>query len=250
MLMNKPYRVGMIGCGVMGSQHGEAYDAHPGTVLVACADTDAENLESFGVRFGVSHQARYADYRDLLEHEEVDLVGIVTPVSVTPAIVEAAAEAGVRGIFAEKPIAARLSDADRMVEVCRQRRVPLALGAIWRNHPYMQKAAELLHTGELGKLFTVTCLGLGPELSGGGCHAINVMRLLAGAEVEWVVGFMESNEQARSEHDLAGSGYLGFSNGIEGFISRESGLRQRPLRPRSFHPTYGCAPSLAPRHSR
>ena len=224
--MSTPYRVGMIGCGVMGTEHGWAYEAHPDTVLVACADTDAENLAAFGDRFGIPAAARYADYRDLLEREEVDLVGIVTPVSVTPAAVAAAAEAGARGIFAEKPIAASLAEADRMVTVCRQQGIPLALGAIWRNHPYMQKAAELLHAGELGKLLTVTCLGLGPELSGGGCHVINVMRLLDGAEVEWVIGVMESDERARSDHDLSGSGYLRFANGSEGFISRESGLRR------------------------
>ena len=44
--------------------------------------------------------------------------------------------------------------------------------------------------------------------SGGGCHSLNVMRLLAGAEVDWVIGVMESNERARSDNDLGGGGLL------------------------------------------
>ena len=220
------YRVGMIGCGVMGLDHGEAYQAHPDTALVACADPDAENLNVFADRFGIPQGSRYANYQDLLAQERLDLVGIVTPVSVTPGAVQASAEAGVRGIFAEKPIAASLAEADQMIEACRQRNIPLAVGAIWRNHPYMQTAAQLLREGELGLVLTVNCLGLGDELSGGGCHSFNVMRLLAGADVDWVIGVMASDQRARSDNDLAGGGYLHFANGVEGFIQHRTGPRR------------------------
>ena len=59
------YRVGLIGCGRKGGQHGRAYALNPLTEVVALADTDAENLELYSGFFGVPG---YADYRLSLIH--------------------------------------------------------------------------------------------------------------------------------------------------------------------------------------
>src|SRR5215467_3075118 len=115
------YRAAIVGCGRMGTEHGQAYAARPDVALVAAADPNPENLIAFGDRWGIPAASRYADYRDLLAQERIDILGIVTPVKVTHRVVLAALEVNVKGIFAEKPIAARLKDADEMVEACRQR---------------------------------------------------------------------------------------------------------------------------------
>ena len=62
------YRVGVIGAGRKGTQHARAYDLNPRSEVVAVADTDEENRERFRERFGVPG---YADYREMLEQEEI-----------------------------------------------------------------------------------------------------------------------------------------------------------------------------------
>jgi predicted dehydrogenase len=199
----------------MGEITGRGYEAHPETEMVAGADPDSDNLEAFCKRFKVG--ARYSDYRDMLAKEKLDIVSVVVPVRAQPQIVIDCAEAGVRAIFGEKPISASLEEADKMVEVCRAKGIPFACGAIWRNHPYLQKAKELLEAGEIGKVISITLFGMYPEISGHGCHPLNIMRLWAqDADVDEVIGWMEGDPA--SENDQAAGGCLHFANGIEGYI--------------------------------
>ena len=41
---------------------------------------------------------------------------------------------------------------------------------------------------------------------------------MAGGNVEWVFGEMESDEAAAGENDLMGNGYLAFDNGVRAYL--------------------------------
>ena len=112
------YRVGVIGCGRAGTSRARAFDVHPLCKVVAIADTDAENLTLGCRRFGVPG---YATYEEMLARESIDIAMPVLPVRANAGAVVAAAAAGVKAIFCEKPLTAQLSEADRMVESCQQR---------------------------------------------------------------------------------------------------------------------------------
>lgn len=203
----------------MGTEHTIGYGAHPKTEVVAAADPDQDNLSVFCKRFGV--KACYNSYEELLEKEEIDVAGIIVPVKVNPGAVLASAEAGVKAIFCEKPIAVSLEQADQMVETCRKKGIPLASGAINRNNPYLWKARELIEDGEIGEVRSIILHGVSTEISGGGCHSLNVVRLLAGdPEVSWVIGHMEGDPW--SDYDQGAEGYIHFENGIDCFILRSS----------------------------
>jgi predicted dehydrogenase len=218
------YRVGLIGCGRMGAEHARAYAAVPQTRLVALADPHAGRLHALGDRFGVPVASRYTRYEDLLATEKLDIAGVVVPVSASPRIVLACAAAGVRAIFCEKPIAASLREADEMVEACRARGIPLACGAIWRNHPYLQTARRLLVEGAIGRVLGIASRHASGEISGGGCHSLGVVRLLAGDPgVSWVVGWMAGDPC--SEQDQGAGGYLRFANGVECFLTDQAGAK-------------------------
>ena len=139
------YRVGVIGCGLMGTPHARAYNENPLTEVVAAADPDQATLEQFCERFDLA--AGYSTYGEMLEREQLDIVAPVLPVSANPDAVVAAARAGVRAIFCEKPIAASLEDADRMVEECRSHGVAFACGDAFRNLPQYWKAKEVIDSG-------------------------------------------------------------------------------------------------------
>lgn len=212
------YRVGVIGCGRAGAVRAHAFHVHPACEVTAVADTDAEN-RAFGCeRFGVPG---YATWDEMFAAEQIDIAMPVLPVRPNADAVVAAAEAGVRAIFCEKPLTARLSDADRMVEACRARGVHLAAGIVVSSHADYRKAYALAAAGEIGQ---VVRIHLYEDNAQGGCHGLNLARKFAGrAPVEWVTGWVDGDPASDHEesYDDAATGFgaiggtLRFANGIE-----------------------------------
>ena len=114
--MSQTYRVGIIGCGGMGKSHASAYTQNPATKLVAAMDIRPESAKKLAAEFSIS--AVYTDYKEMLTKEDLDLISISTWQGVRAEITVAAANAGVKGILGEKPMAASLGQADDMIEVC------------------------------------------------------------------------------------------------------------------------------------
>ena len=227
------YRAAVIGLGRMGSTfddeitqggsiflpycHAPSYRACPNTELVAGADPHDEQRALFGTRWGIGEGHLYSDYRQMLETESIDIVSICTSARIRPQIVEDAARAGVQAIWAEKPLAFRLDQADSMVQVCREAGTVLAVNCARRWNPFFTEARRLIDAGELGKILQVT--GYAPcTLSSNGSHAIDTLRYLADGEVSWVFAEMASDEAATGEDDLAGNAYLAFDNGVRGYL--------------------------------
>src|SRR5438093_12291620 len=94
MSQEPTYRVGIIGTGRIAStiqdevedgpfhwllpySHAGAYAAVPATRVVAAADTDATRRDEFARRWKVP--AVYADHRQMLARERLDVVSICTP---------------------------------------------------------------------------------------------------------------------------------------------------------------------------
>jgi predicted dehydrogenase len=129
----------------------------------------------------------------------------------------------VRAIWAEKPLAISLADADAMVAACRAAGIVLVTNAMRASDVYYRRARALIDAGELGQMLQVTGYGAG-NLSHMGVHLIGAMCVLAGGprpggqRVSWVVGECESDAKAVTDDDLAGNGYLAFENGARGFF--------------------------------
>ena len=225
------YRVGIIGLGRIASTIDDEVQGHPGVMLpyshmacyrevpavevVAAADPYAEQRAAFERRWGL--ERLYADYREMLARERLDIVSVATSAKPRPEIVTTCARAGVRAIYAEKPLAFSLAEADAMVAACREQGVTLAVGCTRRWDAYWNQAKGLLDAGELGRVLQVTAYGQA-ALSHNGSHIIDLVRYLAGGEVAWVFGEMESDERAAGDADLMGNGYLAFDNGVRAFV--------------------------------
>ena len=181
------HRVAIIGCGRLGQHYAQAYLTYPDTEIVAIAEYNPERRKAVGERFGV--KALYPDAEALLREIVPDIAAVVTPSGHYKDAVIACAEAGVKGVSTDKPIAAVLSDADEMVEVCASRGVVYAGGNLQRAMNEVQEAAGRIRAGEYGPLIGGSVHGWGGEISGGGCQHISVLRLLAGAEVEEVIAW-------------------------------------------------------------
>ena len=227
------YRAAVIGLGRMGSTfddeiktggsiflpycHAPAYHASPLVELVAGADPHDEQRSIFGERWGLSSEHLYADYRDMIAKEQLDIVSVATTAKIRARIVQDLARAGAKAIWAEKPIAISLEEADTMVRVCREEGVAVAINCARRWTPFYAEARRIIDEGELGDILQVTGYGQ-CGLSHNGSHLLDIIRFMAGGDVEWVFGEMESDEAARGDNDLMGNGYLAFDNGVRGYV--------------------------------
>ena len=115
--------VAIIGCGRprseegrtgfgMAHQHMQGYKL-AGAQLVAVADINPVNAQRFQAEHGA--QRIYTDYRQMLASEKIDIVSICTWPKLHAEMVIAAAQAGVRAIHCEKPMAPTVADCDAII---------------------------------------------------------------------------------------------------------------------------------------
>ena len=193
------HRVAIIGCGRLGQKYAEAYFTYPDTEIVAIAEPNADRLKVVGERFGV--KALYTDAHALLRDVVPDIAVVVTPTRYYKEAVIACAESGVKGVSTDKPIAAVLSDADEMVEICAARGVVFGGGNLQRAMNEVQEAARWIRAGEYGEMIGASLHRWGSEISGGGCQHISVLRLLADAEIDEVIAWGKPEDALASDSD-------------------------------------------------
>lgn len=145
-------RIGIIGTGGMANSHAKNFQTIRGVKLAACCDVSAERAEEFAGVYGIP--AVYTDYRDMLARERLDGVANVTPDALHAEISLAVIARGI-AILCEKPLATSLADAHRMAEAARQAGVINMVNFSYRNSCALQKAAEAVRAGNIGRLIHV-----------------------------------------------------------------------------------------------
>ena len=218
----KKYRVAVVGgAGTWGSKYLHAYANHPACEIVALVDRAKDRRRAFAARYGI--KAVFDTLEDLLAREVPDIVSAILPTSHNPDTVISCAEAGVKVVSCEKPIAVELSQADAMVRICRERGTVFSCGSVYSGVPYLLETIDWIAAGNIGKLTAAAIpSGLPREVSGGGCVQLTLLQLLTSMEVEWVEGWtlppesdwMPPVDVSESEIDCPAYGRLGLSGGI------------------------------------
>lgn len=243
--MTTTYRVVAIGHTGRGD-YGHAIDLSaaelPQVELVAVADPDPAGRAAAQSRTRAPRA--YADYRAMLVQERPDLA-LVCPrwCDQHVAMILACIDAGVRGIYCEKPLAPTLADADEVLAACRRAGVWLTVAHRSRENPYLQRAHDLLAGGELGRLEALRAHGKFDQRAGAmdlavlGAHLFDQMRCLAGAPT-WVFGTVTERgrpimrEDARPGAEGVGliagdriAAMFGFPDGVVGYYETYPGDR-------------------------
>ena len=234
---NTSYRVGVIGCGDIGSfisdrvqysshrqplpfGHAPTYASMPHMYLAACADADPDKAGVFADRWNFSPKSAYTDYREMLEKEKLDMVSIATPTPLHAEMAIAAAESGVRAIFLEKPIASNLRDAENVVATCNRLGVPLAVNHLRRADQWYRKAHQLVEEGAIGEVHSLMGL-FGGGLMWSGTHMFDLLNYFAGdGEVSWMSGHLDDPQEST---DPGGSAYILYQKGIRAFVNASKG---------------------------
>lgn len=241
------YRVGVLGCRGIGVRHGKGVDCSDGAEIVAGCDLVEDLRQEFDGHFRETNPnlVLYDDFAEMLEKADLDILTIATGDDRHTDPVVAAAEAGVKGIFCEKPLAVSLEAADRMVEAVEKHGVKLSVDHTRHWMPPWRRCHDLVTEGAIGEVSTVlaTHVGARSMLFRNGTHILDAIYWFAGAEPEWVFAKLEAGYEDYSEYrgdgghvpdtEPSANAYIHFANGVNGNYIGEKrnprGLRMEVL---------------------
>jgi predicted dehydrogenase len=145
---NDRVRVGYIGVGNRGTQVHEAFLEHGDQETVALCDL-REDYMDYNTKISRAAPKHYHDYRKLLEDRNVDAVVIATPDHWHALMFVDACHAG-KDVYVEKPLSLTVREGRRMVEVAGETKRVTQVGIQRRSAKFLQEAAALVQSGELG----------------------------------------------------------------------------------------------------
>ncbi|MBK5416227.1 Gfo/Idh/MocA family protein [Pseudomonas sp. TH31] len=151
--MTSPLRIALIGAGNMGQQHYQHLKDLTEATLCAVADPGSQ-AASLAAEWGVGY---FADHRQMLEHVKPDAVIIANPNTLHVGTALDCLAVGVP-VLLEKPVGVHLSEVRELVAMSTATDVPVLVGHHRRHNPLIVRAHELLQSGALGRLTTVTAL--------------------------------------------------------------------------------------------
>lgn len=241
------YKVGIVGCGGISSHrtpesplfgsnpwtHATAYAEIPQCQVAAVSDIAPARTEEFIKTWGDIWKDihSYADHRDMFAKEELDIVSVATPDDKHADILVDAANAGVRGIFCEKPLATTIADADRMVKAVEDNHVMVNVDHTRRWNPIFHEARNLIRQGKIGTLQTIVATLGGPRamMFRNGTHIVDMICFMAESFPSWVFAELEDGFSDYWEYrgdggydpktEPAVSGYIHFENGVRAFYN-------------------------------
>jgi len=126
-------RVLVVGLGNMGRSHALAYHRHEGFEIVGLVNRSRPQLEPELASYPI-----FPVYEDALRDLKPDLVAIATYTD-THADYAVSAMAQGAHVFVEKPLAANVADAERVIAAAHQYGRKLVIGYILRHHPSWQR---------------------------------------------------------------------------------------------------------------
>ncbi len=167
--------------------------------FVAVASRSLPRAQAYAAEKGI--ERAHGSYEALLADPEVDAIYNPLPNSMHVPWSIRALEAG-KHVLCEKPMSRRPEDVEAAFDAAQRAGRVLAEAFMWRQHPQLARAGELISDGAIGRLrvvraafsFTLrdqTDIRLSRELDGGGlmdvgCYCVSGARALTGAEPERV----------------------------------------------------------------
>lgn len=153
-------KVGLIGCGFMGTMHANCWKALSDRAeVVAVADVRPEKAEELAALFGAKI---YSDGKDLIENEKLDVVDICLPTYLHEKYAVMAMKADAN-VFVEKPMCRTKEEAENLVKVQKETGKLLQVGQVirfWDEYVWLKKVID---EGKYGKLTSATFKRMSPR---------------------------------------------------------------------------------------
>jgi len=190
------FKAAIIGCGGRANCHAGGFLDVADTDLVAVADMDKERADAFGEKYKAKV---YYDAEKMLDEVKPDIVSIVTREHPRCKLTLLCADAGVKGIIAEKPMARTLAEAHQMVDRCAETGCALTVCQQMRFCTEFIKAREILSGDEIGRPYFMRAVCYG-ALMEQGPHMIDMILYVIGDRK--VVSVMAQVDEIEKSHDM------------------------------------------------
>jgi predicted dehydrogenase len=154
----------VVGLGYWGPNRLRVLMEEPSVEVAWMCDRDEARLAHHARRYPAVRCT--TSFEETLDDPTVDGVVIATPVFTHAPLVSAALEAG-KHVFVEKPLAASVADAERLVETAESAGLVLMVGHTFLYSPPVRLVKRLLDEGALGDLHYISSsrVNLGPYRS-------------------------------------------------------------------------------------
>ncbi len=239
--------IGHTGRGDWGHAIDELWMNLETATVVAAADEDEAGLAAAATRHALPDDTAFRDWRAMLAKAKPDIVAICTRYLDRHAeMAIAAAEAGARGIFIEKPFVATPAEADAVIAACEKSGTKLQVAMVNRHTPMVGVIRDMVEDGKIGKLLELRARGKEDARGGAedlvvlGCHVLDLMANFGGAP-KWCQATATVGGQLITKADavpgpegiglIAGdsiTAMFGLADGPVGYFasSRDAGLKQ------------------------
>ena len=147
---NDRVRVGCIGVANRGGQLMTAFLEHDDMEIVALCDVDQTTLEKANARLD-GKAGTYADFRKLIDRDDLDAVVIATPDHWHAIQTVDACDAG-KDVYVEKPMSITIHEGRRMVEAARRNKRVVQVGTHRRSSKLYADLAEFVQADKVGKV--------------------------------------------------------------------------------------------------
>lgn len=247
--MNRKLRVGVIGRtnkGNYGHWLESVWKHIADAELVSIADEDAEGRAKVQQATGAA--TAYADYREMLDKERLDIV------TVAPRWIDqhrdmsvAAAEHGCH-IFTEKPFCRTPAEADEIVRACEMRHLNLTIAFQTNYSPSLAVMKGLIDSGEIGEVLEIRGRGKDDHRGGGedlwvlGSHIMHLMRYFGGDPIDCYATVYNRGHRVTKKDVVDGNEGIGplagdhlqatytFPKGVTGFFGSRRNQGTEPSR--------------------
>ncbi|MCS6768338.1 MAG: Gfo/Idh/MocA family oxidoreductase [Candidatus Nitrosocaldus sp.] len=119
------------------------------SALAGIYDPDAQKAREYGAAYGVPH---YTLLHEMLESLRPDGLVVATPADTHLAMVSAAVEHGMRGVFVARPLGSSFRECREIYAMAERSRLILMPGYLDRFSPILGRARELISNGRCGRM--------------------------------------------------------------------------------------------------
>jgi len=231
--MTERIRIGIVGCGGIGTFHADIMQQVESVQLVAVADIVPAKAAVIAEKYGI---AAYPSLEAMLAHDGLDAVSVCTPSGLHADHGMTVARAG-KHVLSEKPMDVYVEKIDALIAVCAKQGV--TLGGIFQNRfpRVIQQVKRAIEDGYLGEIVFASASTLwlrlqsyydsgewrgtwaldGGCLSNQGIHMIDRLVWLAGMQPQVLSAYCPTLARDMESEDL-GVALLKFPNGAGGVV--------------------------------
>jgi len=185
--MELRYNVLIIGAGNIGAffdtpdsdnvlTHSHAFSKHSGFNLLGFVDLDKIKAQKATSIWGGKV---FKNVEEALTKEDVDVICVAVPDDCHYATLKVISNASIKFVFAEKPLAINMTEADELLRLYKQKRIPLAVNYSRRFLPEFQEIKKNISDGLYGDYITGAGY-YGKGILHNGSHLIDLLRYFIG----------------------------------------------------------------------